>query len=136
MSARRVSALERIHAWAAVVWLGLIGGGGLGFVVRDLLGAGRPLVALAWVAGAASWHPALARRSGAARGGPGLRARGAATVGNRSELGQATIEWVALVLACALALGALAAFGPSVEGRSFGASLAHRMVCAVRAGCD
>ena len=137
MSAGRASALERIHAWAAVVWLALIGGGGLGFVVRDLLDAGRPLVALAWVAGAALLAaPALARRRGTARGRPGYRGEQATTAGSRAELGQATIEWVALVVACALALGALGAFVPSVEGRSFGASLAHRMVCAVRAGCD
>ena len=47
------SRLERLHAWAAVGWLALIGGGGLGFVARDVLHAGRTLVALAWVAGAA-----------------------------------------------------------------------------------
>jgi hypothetical protein len=137
VSARRVAALERVQAWAAAVWLALVGGGGLGFVARDLLGAVRPLVALAWVAGAALLAaPALARRGRAARGRVGPGRGGAARVRNRSELGQATIEWVALVLACALALGALAAFGPSIDGRTFGASLAHRMACAVRAGCD
>ena len=114
------SRLERLHAWAAVGWLALIGGGGLGFVARDLLHAGRPLVALAWVAGAAlGAAPALAR----------VRARD-------EELGQASVEWVALVLVCAVALGALATFAPAVDGRSFGGFLAHRMVCAVRGGCD
>jgi hypothetical protein len=99
----------------------LIGGAGLGFVARDLLDAGQPLVALAWAAGAAlGAAPALGRR----------RSRGDA------ELGQASVEWVALVLVCALALGALASFGPSAEGRSLGGFLAHRIVCAVRGGCD
>ena len=83
MSAGRASALERIHAWAAVMWLALIGGGGLGFVVRDLLDAGRPLVALAWVAGAALLAaPALARRRGTARGRPGYRGEQATTAGS------------------------------------------------------
>ncbi len=124
MSGPEVSALERVHAWAAVVWLALIGGAGLGFVARDVMNAGRPLVALAWVAGAAlGAGPALARlRRGGSAGDP--------------ELGQATVEWVALVLACALALGALIALGPSVDGRSFGGLLAHRLVCAARGGCE
>jgi hypothetical protein len=54
----------------------------------------------------------------------------------RSERGQATVEWTGLVLLASLALGALARFGPSVDGRSFGGFLAHRIVCAVRGGCD
>lgn len=119
------SALERVHAWAALAWLALAGGGGLGFLARDLLDAGRPLVALAWIVGAA-----LAA-------GPGLaRVRGCTRPRGGSESGQATIEWVALVLTCALALGTLAAFVPSVDGRSYGAFLTHRLVCAARGGCD
>lgn len=51
------------------------------------------------------------------------------------EHGQATAEWVGLVLLASLALGALAAFGPRVDGRSFGGFLAHRISCAVRGGC-
>jgi hypothetical protein len=53
----------------------------------------------------------------------------------RSESGQAAVEWVGLVLLAALALGALASLGPSVDGRSFGGFLAHRIVCAVKGGC-
>jgi hypothetical protein len=122
VSARSITRLERVHAWAAVVWLGLIGGAGLGFVARDLLQAGRAVVALAWLAGAAlGAAPALARMRGRAREG---------------ELGQASVEWVGLVLVCVLALGAFAAFVPSMDGRSFGGFLAHRIVCAVRGGCD
>jgi hypothetical protein len=124
MRGQRASALERIQACAAVVWLGLIGGGGLGFVARDLLHAGRPLVALAWVVGAGlGAAPALARVRG--RPGPGGR-----------ELGQASVEWVALAFACALAFGALMALAPSVDGRSFGGFLTHRLMCAVRGGCQ
>ena len=37
---------------------------------------------------------------------------------------------------CALALGALAAVVPSVDGRSFGGFLTHRIVCAIKGGCD
>jgi hypothetical protein len=55
----------------------------------------------------------------------------------RSEHGQATIEWVGLVLlASVLLAGAAAVAGPQVDGRSFGGFLAHRLVCAVRGGCD
>jgi hypothetical protein len=52
------------------------------------------------------------------------------------ERGQATVEWVALVLLVALALGALAAFGPHVDGRSYGGFLARTVLCAIRGGCD
>ena len=51
------------------------------------------------------------------------------------ESGQATVEWAALVLLAAAALGALAAFAPAIDGRPLGAALAHRLVCAVRGSC-
>jgi hypothetical protein len=54
----------------------------------------------------------------------------------RSAQGQATVEWVGLVLLAALALGALVAVAPRVDGRAFGGLLAHRIVCAVEGGCD
>jgi hypothetical protein len=54
----------------------------------------------------------------------------------RSERGQATVEWAGLVLFASLALGALLRFGPSLDGRSFGGFLAHRISCAARGGCD
>lgn len=55
----------------------------------------------------------------------------------RCERGQGTIEWVGLVLLAALLLGGVAATAASdVDGRSFGGFLAHRLVCAVRGGCD
>ena len=53
----------------------------------------------------------------------------------RSERGQATVEWTALILCVALALGAVVAFVPIVDGRSLGGALAHALVCAVRGGC-
>lgn len=52
-----------------------------------------------------------------------------------SEHGQAAIEWVATVLVAALALGALAAAVPAVDGRSLGGLLAHRLACAAKGGC-
>ena len=51
------------------------------------------------------------------------------------ERGQASIEWVALTLLLALALGGLLTAIPAVDGRSLGGALAHRFVCAVRGGC-
>jgi hypothetical protein len=53
------------------------------------------------------------------------------------ESGQASVEWVGLVLMVALVLGAVLARGTHVDGRSFGGFLAHRFACAVEAGrCD
>jgi hypothetical protein len=51
------------------------------------------------------------------------------------QRGQATIEWTGLVLLAALALAALAAFVPVVDGRSLGSQLAHSIVCATRGDC-
>jgi hypothetical protein len=52
------------------------------------------------------------------------------------ERGQASVEWVALVAVLALLLGVLLSTAQGVDGRSFGAALAHRFVCAVKGGCD
>jgi hypothetical protein len=52
-----------------------------------------------------------------------------------SERGQATVEWTALLLLVAVVLGALVAFVPAVDGRSFGSFLAHSVVCSVRGDC-
>jgi len=54
----------------------------------------------------------------------------------RSEHGQASIEWVALVAVVALVLGGLLTAVPAVDGRSLGGALAHRFFCAVKGGCD
>jgi hypothetical protein len=52
-----------------------------------------------------------------------------------SEHGQATIEWTGLVLLAALAMGALAALVPRVDGRDLGGSVAQAITCAARGGC-
>jgi len=66
------------------------------------------------------------------RAGP---ARSVASMG--SERGQATIEWVGLVMLAALLLGGAAALaGPNVDGRSFGGFLTYRILCTARGSCD
>jgi hypothetical protein len=52
------------------------------------------------------------------------------------ERGQASTEWVAVVLCVALVLGAAASGVGRVDGRSYGGWLVHTIVCAVRGGCD
>jgi hypothetical protein len=54
----------------------------------------------------------------------------------RSAPGQATVEWVGLLLLAALAFGGFVAVAPRVDGRAFGGFLAHRIACAVEGGCD
>jgi hypothetical protein len=55
----------------------------------------------------------------------------------RVESGQATVEWLGLVLLIVFVLGGAPALGPHVDGRSFGGFLAHRFACAVEGGrCD
>jgi len=54
----------------------------------------------------------------------------------RCERGQATIEWVGLVLLASLVLGALAIAVPLVDGRSFGGFLSHRILCAIKGRCS
>ena len=53
----------------------------------------------------------------------------------RDESGQATVEWVALVLVAALVLGALAAARAPARDRGLGAVLAKRITCAARGSC-
>jgi hypothetical protein len=52
-----------------------------------------------------------------------------------SEQGTASVEWVGLVLVVSLALGAVTAAVPAVDGRSFGGYLAHAIVCAATGDC-
>ena len=100
----------------ALLAAGLAGGAGFGFVARDLIDLAPPGVTAAWVIGALA--------------GAGARRRP-----RTGEEGQATVEWVGLVLFAALTLGALVAAGPRIDGRSFGGFLAHHIVCAVKSGC-
>ncbi len=51
----------------------------------------------------------------------------------RDATGQATIEWVGLVLVAALALGAVAAFRAPAQDRSLGTLIAQRITCAAAA---
>ena len=53
----------------------------------------------------------------------------------RSQAGQATLEWVGLVLLAALVLGGLAAFAAPVADRGLGTAVAQRITCAARGGC-
>jgi hypothetical protein len=54
----------------------------------------------------------------------------------RCERGQATLEWTAVVLLVALVLGAAITVAPVIDGRSFGAWLGQRILCALRGeGC-
>jgi hypothetical protein len=52
-----------------------------------------------------------------------------------SERGQATVEWVGLILTASIVLGGLAGLASGWDGRSLGGLLAHRMSCAVKGGC-
>jgi hypothetical protein len=55
----------------------------------------------------------------------------------RDASGQATIEWVALVLVAALVLGVLAAFRAPAQDRGLGRLIAERIACAAAGrGCS
>jgi hypothetical protein len=45
---------ERIARWPAVGCGALVAGAGLGFLARDILGLSQPVVAVAWLLGAAA----------------------------------------------------------------------------------
>jgi hypothetical protein len=51
------------------------------------------------------------------------------------ERGQASVEWIGLLLLVSLALAAAVAFVPAVDGRPLGAALARALVCAVTGDC-
>jgi hypothetical protein len=53
----------------------------------------------------------------------------------QSERGQASVEWVGLLLLVSVALAAALAFVPAVDGRPLGATLARALVCAVKGDC-
>ena len=52
------------------------------------------------------------------------------------ERGQASVEFVALLLACGLGLGALLAVSGDFDGRDAGGYLARHLVCAATGRCD
>jgi hypothetical protein len=53
-----------------------------------------------------------------------------------SERGQASVEWVGLLLLLALGLAALARFAPRADAGALGPELIHAIGCATRGGCD
>ena len=53
----------------------------------------------------------------------------------RSERGQASIEWIGLLLLVSIAFAAAVTFVPAVDGRPLGAALARALVCAVKQDC-
>src|SRR5437764_297081 len=54
----------------------------------------------------------------------------------RSELGQASVEWSALLLVLALIFGGLGYAVARTEAWRFGSNLMHALVCAVGVDCD
>jgi hypothetical protein len=54
----------------------------------------------------------------------------------RSERGQASVEWIGLVLLLTLGLMALARFAPRADAGHLGAVLLSKVTCAARGGCD
>lgn len=53
----------------------------------------------------------------------------------RDERGVATVEWTGIVVVVAVAMAALGAAAPVVDGRSLGAAISYALVCAVEGGC-
>jgi hypothetical protein len=51
------------------------------------------------------------------------------------QRGQASVEWVGLVLLVSVALAAALTFVPSIDGRPLGAAVARALVCAVKGDC-
>src|SRR3954462_13082017 len=53
----------------------------------------------------------------------------------RGERGQASVEWIGLLLLVSVSLLAALALVPAVDGRPLGAALARALVCAVKGDC-
>jgi hypothetical protein len=54
----------------------------------------------------------------------------------RGDSGQASVEWIGLVLLLALGLTALVRFAPRADAEALGPELLHAIGCAARGGCD
>jgi hypothetical protein len=53
-----------------------------------------------------------------------------------SERGQASVEWIGLVLLLALGLTALVRFAPRANADELGSELLHALTCAANGGCE
>lgn len=53
----------------------------------------------------------------------------------REQRGQASVEWIGLVVLVMLLTGGLLATLPAVDGRSLGGALAHRLTCSIKGSC-
>src|SRR5215218_8527807 len=53
----------------------------------------------------------------------------------RGERGQASVEWIGLLLLVSIALASALAFVPAADGRPLGAAIARALVCAVEGDC-
>ena len=54
----------------------------------------------------------------------------------RGEGGQASVEWIGLVLLLALGVAALVRFAPRSDAEALGPELVHAIGCAARGGCQ
>jgi hypothetical protein len=54
----------------------------------------------------------------------------------RDDSGQASVEWIGLVLLLALGLAALVRFAPRADADALGLELLHTIACAAHGGCD
>lgn len=54
----------------------------------------------------------------------------------RCESGQASVEWIGLVLLVAVALAAVVRFAPRADADALGPGLLHAIGCAARGGCE
>jgi hypothetical protein len=54
----------------------------------------------------------------------------------RTESGQASVEWIGLVLLLALGMAALVRFAPRADAGALGPELVHTIACAARGGCE
>jgi hypothetical protein len=54
----------------------------------------------------------------------------------RGETGQASVEWIGLVLLVAVALAAVVRFAPRADAGALGPGLLHAIGCAARGGCE
>src|SRR3954454_10208584 len=53
----------------------------------------------------------------------------------KSQRGQASVEWVGLLLLVSAVFAAAVAFVPVMDGRPLGAAIARALACAVRTDC-